>query len=455
MRIYFSILLILLLCSNKASSQQSPVAPGLTDLKDRRATSLGAALKRAGTAPVRILYIHGIGSTGHGDSLELQASICHQLKRYLNDVCEFTSKTPLSREYADEGYFARDNAADDGLDSTVSKLLYMGAPIWASWDEWHASAPFVDHYQLRLKSGKAILIDELNWWPLMFAIKCKNMMPNETLLAGKLTGSDDNYLSICQQQEVGMTAVEVRSFDWLRAAHLDVAQLNEKPNHAVAVNRWAKVGLMDWRFSDALLGVGPLENVLVEGIRQLLMKSLKGPLDPNAQFITISHSLGSFLLFSALHSEFDVQDARRTEVFNYVLGHLEEANFFANQIPLLEMAKLGTPTSKFAGLDAWSKARKKYLRLSDGPTSEIIGRVVSWSDANDLLTWYLGEDFKAWQAKPGSGIEVDNEIVKNSSTWNWLGLLENPERAHDNYSKNQHVIRSLLEPPKSLPEPPK
>jgi hypothetical protein len=176
--------------------------------------------------------------------------------------------------------------------------------------------------------------------------------------------------------------------------------------------------------------------------------------DPNATFIIVSHSLGSFLMFSALHAEyhphgerFEGDDTRRTEAFDYLLGHLSQAYFFANQIPLLEMAKLGAVKSKsFLDLEAWSTQRKLSGNRDSSDDSKPLGQIIAWSDPNDLLTWYLGDDFQSWQAKPETRIVIVNNIVKNASTWNWLWLLESPEHAHDNYARNPKVIRSLLQP---------
>ena len=411
--------------------------------------SLGDELRRNGNEPLHLLYMHGIGATGPNDSQELRQSICQHVRRYLKQECTTKAGEWQSREYADEGIFDINSGSPD--------LAYMGTRIWGSPEEWHASAPFVDHYLIKLSSGKSILLDEINWWPMVVAVKCQHMMPNETNLAGRLSGKDDNYLSICSQQEPhqGITG-RFDSYDWLTAAHLKLNTLDATPNRAVLLNRWAKVNTMDWRFSDALLGVGPLEGYLVEGIRQLLMKCVKSmpPLDTNLHFITVSHSLGSFLMFSALHAEyspdgqkFNSDDAERTKVFDYLLGHLSLAYFFANQIPLLELAKLGAVNSKsFLDLETWSAQRKLFAGAGAADGSKPLGQIVAWSDPNDLLTWYLGADFQTWQATPASRILVVNNVVKNATTWNWIGLLENPEHAHDDYAKNPNVIRSILKP---------
>ncbi|HTX76499.1 MAG TPA: hypothetical protein VMD29_09860 [Terracidiphilus sp.] len=438
-----------LLAAVSLAAVASPQVPPATAASPSQATSLGQALRVSGSTPVHIIYIHGIGATGSGDSLPLQQSICRYAKKLLGTECD-GGPVRLSREYADTGIFARDNTpGSDGLNKNVADERYMGQAIWSSWDQWHASAPFVDHYRIGLRNRQTILVDELNWWPLVFAVKCKYMMPDETNLAGKLTGKGEDYLSICSQQETGTSGVEVRSYDWIKAGGYTLAELNARPNRAVFVNRSFKVGLMDWRFSDAVLGVGPLEkSYIIPGLQQLLVKCVPEPLDPNAHFITVTHSLGSYLLFSALALEkpqngISAEDAAvMKDRFHALLERLDAAFFIANQIPLLEMAWLGTNSTRFFAFADWSKARKEHRNLGEASTGEVLGKVVAWSDPNDLLSWYLGADFQRWQTPPGNGIEVENRLVKNAIRWFWL--FEDPSAAHDNYALNPAVVRALL-----------
>ena len=97
-------------------------------------------------------------------------------------------------------------------------------------------------------------------------------------------------------------------------------------------------------------------------------------------------------------------------------------------------------------MSAWAACRRTALGPGKMDPSEPLGQIVSWSDPNDLLTWYLGADFKSWQASDQSGILVVNKMVRNATTFNWLWLFENPNPAHNDYAKNRIVIRSLLLP---------
>jgi hypothetical protein len=105
---------------------------------------------------------------------------------------------------------------------------------------------------------------------------------------------------------------------------------------------------MDWGFSDAVLALGPLRLYVLDGIRQLILKSLgdsrsAGVSDPTRQpvdqeFIIVCHSLGSYLIFSALiFSALDINltTMRTTTVqqsgnrFDQVLERTSMVFFFA------------------------------------------------------------------------------------------------------------------------------
>jgi hypothetical protein len=50
---------------------------------------------------------------------------------------------------------------------------------------WNASAPFVDHWEfLRKDTAPTIYLDEINWWPLVFAVKCRQIVAQDAELVG-------------------------------------------------------------------------------------------------------------------------------------------------------------------------------------------------------------------------------------------------------------------------------
>lgn len=144
-------------------------------------SSLGETLRNAGTRPLHILYVHGIGIREAGDSRPLQKRICD----YLKD-CEVPSAS-ASRDYAGSGEFA--------TTAEPPAFEYMDKRVWKTREEWNASAPFVDHYVLSRSAGGPIVVDEFNWWPLTFPLKCRAIIPGEVRLAGP----DSSLLDLCSQ----------------------------------------------------------------------------------------------------------------------------------------------------------------------------------------------------------------------------------------------------------------
>jgi hypothetical protein len=433
--------------------------------------SIGDAVRESkADEPVHIVYIHGIGSEAAGESQLLQKSICDNAKRYLGTRCVL----PAGAKNKEFWTLKYRHFADT---MPMPQVAYMGKAVWTVKEgNWPASTPFVDRYELGLENGKRIVVDELNWWPMMLAFKCRHILKYETELAGTLSGAND-YLKLCEMptSTKRVDGIETRTYMWLSGKQgSGENDLPTKPadyREAILANRFLKVYLMDWRFSDAILGLGTLESDLVAGIRVLLEDCVREDFSveaPKSNYITVSHSLGSFLVFSALHLSYDSRNLKEADKkkLGYLLQHLSQAYFFANQIPLLELAKLNSlhetqeagspfePETDSFDLKDWSENRRNSL-LRDpiactDPTGMPLGEIVSWSDSNDLLTWYLGKDFEDWQthnhdaANSINGICVTNYVVKNAS--HILGLLELPGSAHDNYAKNPEVIKSLLKP---------
>jgi hypothetical protein len=65
-------------------------------------------------------------------------------------------------------------------------LLYLNIPIWTSRDKWNASAPFLDRYEITGNGDVTIILDELNWWPLVYSVKCKFLIRSDALLTGPM-----------------------------------------------------------------------------------------------------------------------------------------------------------------------------------------------------------------------------------------------------------------------------
>ena len=402
----------------------------------------------AGTRHIHILYMHGINQVGAGDSLLLRKAIC----KYLGE-CSVTS---LGRMYAD-GPFA--------VDSVPPTLAYMGDRIWKSQEEWSASAPFVDRYEITGKGHTPILLDEFNWWPLVYPLKCKQLITRDS----RMTGPSKPQLDICATPTTPDPAHPKRylSYQWIQSS--EASDLNHISRHAATLNRSLKNGLMDWGFADAVLALGPMEEVLTAGIRELLIKSLQSYAknlqtsegeDVDAEVFFVTHSLGSYLALIACNSDLpgpqepELSNLRITpeqrQAADYFSTHTAGFYFLANQIALLELARVRVPaaTSGDGGPCAstnegksvpssiahWSCERELYLKQRGSVVPE--PQIVAWSDPSDLLSWEVPEI---------EGVHVVNIPVRNSA-FKVPPFLESPTDVHGNYAKNREVVRLILKP---------
>src|SRR5215469_8920121 len=412
----------------------------------RRANTEAIAQPVAGTRHIHILYMHGINQVGAGDSLLLRKAIC----KYLGE-CSVTS---LGRMYAD-GPFA--------VDSVPATLAYMGDRIWKSQEEWSASAPFVDRYEIRGENHTPILLDEFNWWPLVYPLKCKWLITRDS----RMTGPSKPQLDICATPTTPDPAHPKRylSYQWIQSS--EASDLNHISRHAATLNRSLKNGLMDWGFADAVLALGPMEEVLSSGIRELLIKSLQSYAknlqtsegeDVDAEVFFVTHSLGSYLALIACNSDlpgpqdpelsnFQITPEQR-QAADYFSTHTAGFYFLANQIALLELARVSAATSGDGGPSAsasegksapssiahWSRERELYLKQRASVVPE--PQIIAWSDPSDLLSWEVPEI---------EGVHVVNIPVHNSG-FKVPPFVESPIDAHANYAKNREVLGLILKP---------
>jgi len=214
------------------------------------------------------------------------------------------------------------------------------------------------------------------------------------------------------------------------------------------------------------------------------MNGLQGTQKDEPEFILVSHSLGSYLVFSTLQSALpsiatvaqetpprnaadrDICEKlsrpegatepvnpeqgqaadngsskaspQEAEAACYIFAHTSQVYFFANQLSLLELAKLAEKTgaeqsTPVANLRTWERLRKAFLGpdgfRKDGP------QLIAWSDPSDLLTLRVPRIDPPGQQ---DGLRVVNLYVRNAPHWVWLA--ENPGAAHSRYAANKHVL---------------
>ena len=397
--------------------------------------SLGEELRHPEGKEIHIFYIHGIGSDGpkDRDSRKLRKSICD----YLKD-CTTPEGTPIGEwDYAERDEFQ--------LGASVPALEYLDEQVWKSQEKWHASAPYAVHFQLARSNGPALYVDELNWWPLTFSLKCRQIIAADA----SLVAPNKARIDTCSTREPN-TGISQRfkSYDWISKD--EATRLRQLPARGARANRQLKSDLMDWAFSDAVMALGPLRTYVLNGIRQLILKSLADAAAAsqvnatrarvNQEFVIVSHSLGSYLIFSALDMD---QMAGKTATAEQTRNDLQQilkrtslVVFFANQLRLLELVGLDGPSERNIAthLEDWGKVRCEYLKsLPNAPQECMPPRIVALNDPSDLLTWTV----------PALGdIHVENYSVRNSTHWLWL--FENPTSAHSNYATDKRAIKEML-----------
>jgi hypothetical protein len=412
-------------------AQSTPAA----DVSSQPPKSLGEELRHPEGKEIHIFYIHGIGSDGpkDRDSRTLRKSICD----YLKD-CTTPEGTPIGEwDYADRDEFH--------LDALVPALEYMDEQVWKSQEEWHAAAPYAVHFQLARTNGPTLYVDELNWWPLTFSLKCRQIIAADAFLVAP----SKTRINTCSTREPNAgVSQRFKSYDWI--SKVEATRLRQLPARGARANRQLKSDLMDWGFSDAVMALGPLRTYVLDGIRQLILKSLADApaasqanatrARANQEFVIVSHSLGSYLIFSALDmNQMTANTATAEQTRNDLQQILKRTSlvvFFANQLRLLELVGLDGPSERNIAthLEDWGKVRCEYLKsLPNAPQECKPPRIVALNDPSDLLTWTV----------PALGdIHVENYSVRNSTHWLWL--FENPTSAHRNYATDKRAIKEML-----------
>ena len=428
-----SCLLTAILCCGAAVSSAGQSKPA--NAASQGPSSLGETLRNSMGKEIHIVYVHGIGSYGPNDrdSLAMRKNLCN----YLKD-CTAPAGTAIGHwDYADRDEFR--------LDAPVPTLEYFDEKIWKSEEEWHAAVPYAVHFQLARSSGQTLYVDEINWWPLTFSLKCRQFVASDASFVAPSKAKIDT----CSTREPNPGVPQrFKSYDWILKD--EATRLRQLPPKGARANRDLKTGLMDWGFSDAVMVLGPLRSYVLDGIRQLILKSVSdvpggSGADPekpraNQEFILVTHSLGSYLTFSAL-DDIDLTEktaaAEQTKTdLNEILKRTSLVVFFANQLRLLELASLDGPSERNIAthLLDWGKTRCEYLKsLPDAPQECKSPRIIALNDPSDLLTWTV----------PAlGGIHVENYTVKNSTHWLWI--LANPTAAHNNYATDKRAIKEML-----------
>jgi hypothetical protein len=499
-----------------AQDQTCPGAEGIPSLKCLLAEGHGQ--------PLHIVFIHGIRTDARGASFALQTEIWKKV--YGGDP-----RMQILRW---------SSALDIGDKPDAS---FLGHQIWNNPEEWKQSQPFVDHYIYPpTANGGRIIVDEVNWWPLVFPLKCRLLLGGET----NLVGPDARTIQLCGDVKGGAGHLHPLSTDhytWLTQP-IVVDLLNRQPplGSTAAANVLLKQEIMDWGLSDAVVSLGPmkyklrgavqcaLENIASAGVIDdagakasetaggatsttstqtltpdrltshlpppnswtvpFVCKRGGGPAQPHfndANFILVSHSLGSFLLLDTFASTAqnlnsagertkpsynaaadaqasvgrcaseglgaDAVSAQQDKIAGlcFVIQNSKHLYFLANQFPLLELGRVEgvyatdkpSPNYRAGGTQAAAAevqtfdAMRLWACAVAQPTTggcTTTKQLVAFSDRNDILTF---------DVPCIHNVQVFNIRVHNA--WNILKLFANPATAHVGYFTNNDVLSTIVD----------
>lgn len=386
--------------------------------------SLGDLIGQVDDRPVHIVYVHGMRAEGPGAADKFRAHICESVAKKLGVGCKLIGDANRKRHMLNIGKFPEGAAV-------------LGTEIWRNESEWNASQPFVDRFVYELSDGKQIIIDEVNWWPLLFPIKCRMLLIPEA----NLSGADKAHLKLCAKTDSPF-------FPWVSSEEIEsILSKSPKSGGGAWANAWVKREIMNWGLSDAVLALGPMSTLFHEAMEQAFTFALTyadRDLDDQA-FVVISESLGSFVVLDAIQN--GKKHVRQLFDASYDLY------FMANQVALLDLGRienLDSPerTTKHVGgqrsngsvlgvLQEWaskkatSKTVEKEFKAAIKPESP---QIITFNDPSDMLTYDMPRI---------SGATVVNIYTKNGCSF--LGLIESPSIAHTAHMNNTSVLDMLFE----------
>lgn len=268
----------------------------------------------------------------------------------------------------------------------------------------------------------------------------------------------------------------------LKQQLLDYDKESDLSKKRAWLNKSLREGLVDDGFSDALAYAGKAGERIRNVVRKAICYSMSGKLSDNDacdlgtdnhRFAFITHSLGSRVVFDALHVG-EEEKAKATIMAeknnNYSLMQKHEAiesvsaktvaiYMLANQLPLLEMAGVSGAADRKSGAAGTQAFINGEAVAVQG--SGLIGRflqdrsdaldkvpmlkkmektpfsIAAFSDPNDLLSYSLRTS--GMIKRPD--VEVADVWVRNAINF---VVFANPNAAHQDYWKNNDVIELLV-----------
>jgi hypothetical protein len=388
----------------------------------KQVRTIGQLIAATRDKPVHIIFVHGIRADGPGTAQSFMQGLCRHAP-----VIGPTS-----------GGFVRTVRHPLGVGPWSQDAKVVGQTIWDSDKAWEGSLPFVDRYVFERAGAPPVVVDEVNWWPLLFPLKGVFAVLPEAQLAGP----DKDHLQLLMRDTAPY-------FGWVsEEQYREAMEGPRRSGGGALINRILKQQLLDWGLADAVIALGPM--------RRLFRLAMDGAFDFAAgfdgrdvhgqEFVVVSESLGSFVVLDAASNAHG--DAPRA---HEVVSRTSDLWFLANQFGLLELARI-EGLSAHPQADALLAAnaappvkepspmqilRDWAAQAGDGGGSLAAPRtrqVVAFSDPSDILTFGV--------PNLPSGAVVLNVYDRNEI--NWFGLFVNPIAAHGGHSANERVLKFLF-----------
>jgi hypothetical protein len=390
---------------------------------------LGDMIAQANDQPAHILFVHGIRADRPGTAGPFMEGLC----RYGPVRCPPRNHPPpaAERRYIDLG------------PRPVAEV--MGAPVWLDEGQWRASRPFVDRYRFERPGAAPVIVDEVNWWPLLMAFRCRALVAPES----RLSGVDKAHLDLCRP--------------WLSKAEYEAALAGPAVSGGGAwANRELKRQIMNWGLADAVIALGPMRTLIRRAIDEAFgyAAGFEGRGAAGQEFVVVCESLGSFVVLDAA-GDGGAPHARE------VVAATSDLYFFANQFALLELARVtGLPAARGAAdLAALAPAPPPEVspfavlgEWAAGSSTPAAGRalaapprprqVIAFSDPSDILTY----DVPALAVPAGAPAPLVVNVYDRNE-FGWFGLIADPIKAHSGHSRNPAVLKLMFAPRRAAPVP--
>lgn len=227
------------------------------------------------------------------------------------------------------------------------------------------------------------------------------------------------------------------------------------PHTRAKLNNQLKVTLMNDCFADAVIYAGTGGKAIKMAMQAAVCTALGGEGQPNngsndegrrckfppdhkpPRLALVAESLGSKFLIDAIKALWTTNKTTLAQA----LAETRTVFLLSNQLPLLDLADLPASGQKRAlgpegrSLDTLIDILQRSRGLN--PKEKVAGlpalEVVEFTDPNDLLSYRL----------PPAALQIEGAKLVNvavSNDWTYVGLLENPYKAHCGYGDNGKAL---------------